>query len=131
VIDARTPVCIPKYPRVDQAHTITWARFARELFTLSGVLMRDDDPEQELWRRLDYALEQLERRLTKPPSLRGKRLYLKGWVVRQIEALAEHFQCTRPAVIRQLLRQCPLESFPGEWVADDAREMAERQRPRA
>jgi hypothetical protein len=46
--------------------------------------------------------------------------------VRCIEALAEHFSCSRPAIIRQLLRQCPVESFPEGWVADDTRMIGER-----
>jgi hypothetical protein len=60
-------------------------------------------------------------RLTTPGTRRGKLLVLRGVSVRQIEALAEQFACTRQAVIRQLLRQCPVKTFPADWVEEDTR----------
>ena len=41
-------------------------------------------------------------------------------------ALAEHFHCTRQAIIRQFIRQCPVESFPEGWVAADTQLTDER-----
>jgi len=110
---------IPDYPTA--LHPAEWVRYARELFVLSDVLNGDDPSQHELWLRVDHALLQLEERLTTPGSQRGKRFMLKGPSVRAIEALAEHFACTRQAVIRQLLRQCPVERFPVDWVVEDTR----------
>ena len=117
-----TPANFPDLPNDPHSHEL--ARYARELLALSGVPTQED----ELWNRLDLALDQLEKRLTRgrDRDTPGKKFVLKHWPVRRIEALAEHFQCSRPAIIRQLLRQCPVESFPDGWVADDTRLIEER-----
>ena len=115
-----TPADIPAFPHAP--HTIQWARYARELLALSGVPTHED----ELWNRLDHASTQIESRLTVKPPQRGKRFILTHCPVRRIEALAEHFSYTRQAIVRQFIRQCPVESFPEGWVADDTRITGER-----
>ena len=113
---------LPDVPH--EPHSYQLARYALELLRLSGVLTRADDPEHELWRRLDQTLTHLYARLTRgkdEPAVAHLNFKLKGGSARSIAALAAQFQCSRQAVVRQMIRQCPVESFPDGWVAEDIR----------
>ncbi|HEX9872582.1 MAG TPA: hypothetical protein VGC99_29090 [Candidatus Tectomicrobia bacterium] len=122
-----TPANLPDLPQEPHSHEL--ARYSHELLALSGVLTGADDPTQDLWRRLDHALEKLETRLTRGRDRDkiGKRFSLPEGYSRTIHAMAEHFSCTRSAIIRHFLRQCPVESFPKGWVQKDIQLVAERR----